>query len=42
MTNCYKCDTEIQIEDTQSVHALCPNCQTGFDAWFAEMLGDQK
>jgi predicted RNA-binding Zn-ribbon protein involved in translation (DUF1610 family) len=36
-TECYKCGTEITAFEG-AVHPLCSDCETSFDAWFAEAL----
>ena len=28
-TECYKCDTEIEVEDIGQVHPLCVECENG-------------
>lgn len=37
-TECYKCDTEIEVEDIGQVHPLCAECENEFDDWFATAL----
>lgn len=39
-TECYKCQTEIEVEDIEQVHPLCDDCDTDFMAWFASQLGN--
>lgn len=38
ITECYQCDTEIEIENANAVHPLCESCDTDFDSWFASQL----
>jgi PHP family Zn ribbon phosphoesterase len=37
-TTCYKCETEIEVEDLTVVHPLCADCANIFDSWFQEQL----
>lgn len=37
-TTCYKCETEIEVEDENTVHPLCEECELEFDDWFTRQL----
>lgn len=32
-TECYQCETEIQVQEITEVHPLCADCQNEFDDW---------
>ena len=37
-TVCYKCNTEIEVEEATIVHPLCQPCEEAHDKWFAEQI----
>lgn len=41
-TTCYKCETKIEVEDINTVHLLCDECELEFDDWFEHELGALK
>lgn len=32
-SECYQCDTKIEVADVTQVHPLCAECQNTFDDW---------
>jgi len=41
-TNCYKCETELEVPSAEVVHPLCLDCEGEFETWFADQLGAFK
>jgi hypothetical protein len=41
-TECYQCDTAIEVEDITTVHPLCEDCESEFDSWFESQLSAMK
>lgn len=37
-TECYKCQAEMEVADTTTVHPLCEECESAFDNWFEQEL----